>query len=125
MSMESHGGMILTGKNQITRRETFPSATLTTMNPTWTDLRVNPGLYHFKLSTRHEEECNKLRCAERWRTKYGIRKHTVILFVGLSLSDINSEELFLPLVSTTEFCDALHNERTSIISLQASCIFTC
>jgi hypothetical protein len=34
MSLESDGGMILTGEN---RRETCPSATLSTTNPTWID----------------------------------------------------------------------------------------
>jgi hypothetical protein len=33
-SMESHGGMILTGRNWITRRETWKSTTLSTTNPT-------------------------------------------------------------------------------------------
>jgi len=42
--MESHGGMILTGENRKTRRETCPSATLSTTNPTWTDPGANPGL---------------------------------------------------------------------------------
>jgi hypothetical protein len=41
MSMESHGGMILTAEIQRTRRGTFPGATLSTTNPTWTD----PGLH--------------------------------------------------------------------------------
>jgi hypothetical protein len=44
MSMESHGGMILTGENRKTWRETCPSSTLSTINPTWTDPGVNPGL---------------------------------------------------------------------------------
>jgi hypothetical protein len=44
MSLESDGGMILTGENRITRRETCPNATLSTTNPTWIDPGVNPGL---------------------------------------------------------------------------------
>jgi hypothetical protein len=44
MSLESDGGMILTGENRRTRRKTCPSATLSTTNPTWTDLGANPGL---------------------------------------------------------------------------------
>jgi hypothetical protein len=36
--------MKLTGKNQSTRRETCPSATLSTTNPIWTDPGSNPGL---------------------------------------------------------------------------------
>jgi hypothetical protein len=35
--VESHIGMMLTGENRWTRRETCPSATLSTKNPTWTD----------------------------------------------------------------------------------------
>jgi hypothetical protein len=44
MSLESDGGMILTGENHRTRRKTCPSATLSTTNPTWIDPGVNPGL---------------------------------------------------------------------------------
>jgi hypothetical protein len=44
LSIESHGGMILTGENWRTQRETCPSATLSTTNPIWSDLGVNPGL---------------------------------------------------------------------------------
>jgi hypothetical protein len=43
MSLESDGGMILTGENRRTRRKTCPSATLST-NPTWIDPSANPGL---------------------------------------------------------------------------------
>jgi hypothetical protein len=35
--------MILTGENRRTRRKTCPCATLSTTNPTWTDLVANPG----------------------------------------------------------------------------------
>jgi hypothetical protein len=44
MSLESDGGIILTGENRRTRRKTCPSATLSTTNPTWTDQGANPGL---------------------------------------------------------------------------------
>jgi hypothetical protein len=44
MSMENDGGMILTGENRRTRRETCPNATLFTTYPTWIDLGANPGL---------------------------------------------------------------------------------
>jgi hypothetical protein len=44
MSSESDGGMILTGKNRRTRRKTCPSATLSTINPTWSDPAANPEL---------------------------------------------------------------------------------
>jgi hypothetical protein len=36
--------MILIGKNRRTQRETCPSATLSTNNPTRTDPEANPGL---------------------------------------------------------------------------------
>jgi hypothetical protein len=36
--------MTLTGKNGSTQGETYPSATLSTKNPTWTDPGWNPGL---------------------------------------------------------------------------------
>jgi hypothetical protein len=42
MSVESHDGMILPGENQRTWRETCPSATLSTTNPTWIDPGINP-----------------------------------------------------------------------------------
>jgi hypothetical protein len=38
MSMEGHSGIILTWQNWRTRRKICPSATLSTANPTWTDL---------------------------------------------------------------------------------------
>jgi hypothetical protein len=44
MSLESDGGMILTGENRRTLRKTCPSATLSTTNPTWIDQGANPGL---------------------------------------------------------------------------------
>jgi hypothetical protein len=37
MSLESDGGMILTGENRRTRGKTCPSASLSTTNPTWID----------------------------------------------------------------------------------------
>jgi hypothetical protein len=44
MSLESDGGIILTGENRRTRRKTCPSATLSTTNPTWIYPGANPGL---------------------------------------------------------------------------------
>jgi hypothetical protein len=41
MNMDRHGGMIFTGENRRTRRETCPSAALSTTNPTWNE----PGSY--------------------------------------------------------------------------------
>jgi hypothetical protein len=43
--------MKLTGENRSTREKTCPSATLSTTNPTWTDLRSNPGLRGEKPAT--------------------------------------------------------------------------
>jgi hypothetical protein len=42
--MWSSGVMILTGENRRTRRKTYPSATLSTTNPTWSNLGTNAGL---------------------------------------------------------------------------------
>jgi hypothetical protein len=52
-SLESDGGMILTGENRTTRRKTCPSATLSTTNPTWIDPGANPGLRGKRPATNH------------------------------------------------------------------------
>jgi hypothetical protein len=44
MSMESHGGIILTGETEKKQEKTCPSATLSAINPTWTDPGANLGL---------------------------------------------------------------------------------
>jgi hypothetical protein len=44
MSLDSDGGMILTGENRRTRRRTCSSAILSTTSPTWIDPDANPGL---------------------------------------------------------------------------------
>jgi hypothetical protein len=49
----SSGGMMLTGEKQRTQKEICISATLSSTNPTWTDLGVNPGLNGEKLLTNH------------------------------------------------------------------------
>jgi hypothetical protein len=36
--------MKLTGENRSTRGKAYPSATLSTTNPTWTETASNPGL---------------------------------------------------------------------------------
>jgi hypothetical protein len=51
MKVESHGGMILTWENQRAQRKICPSATLSTTNPTWTDLGTNLSLYGERLAT--------------------------------------------------------------------------
>jgi hypothetical protein len=49
--MWSSGGMILTGENQMSRREMSPSASLWTVNSVWTALEANMGLRGKKLTT--------------------------------------------------------------------------
>jgi hypothetical protein len=44
ISLESDGGMILTGENRRAPRKTCPSATLSTTNPIWIDRGAKPGL---------------------------------------------------------------------------------
>jgi hypothetical protein len=51
MSLESDGGMILTGENRRTRRKTCPSATLPTTNPTRIEPEANPVLRGERLAT--------------------------------------------------------------------------
>jgi hypothetical protein len=41
MSMGSYGGLILTGESRRSLRNAFPSATLSTTNPIWTDSGAN------------------------------------------------------------------------------------
>jgi hypothetical protein len=53
MSVESHGGMILTGENWRTWRKTCPNATLSTTHLSWTDLGVNPGFHGGRPATNH------------------------------------------------------------------------
>jgi hypothetical protein len=44
LSMEKHGGMILTGEEREIREKTCPRATLSTINPTWTEPGTNSSL---------------------------------------------------------------------------------
>jgi hypothetical protein len=44
MSMDSHGGMMLTGESRRNSEKPCLSATLPTTNPTWTDQGESPGL---------------------------------------------------------------------------------
>jgi hypothetical protein len=55
--MESHSGMILTGKLKNLGGKTCLSATLSTTNPTWTDLGANSGL-RLKC-TADDNDCNE------------------------------------------------------------------
>jgi hypothetical protein len=51
MSMVSDGGMILTGEDRRSPKETCPSETLPNTNPIWTGPRANPGLRSDRLPT--------------------------------------------------------------------------
>jgi hypothetical protein len=53
MSTESPGGMILTGKTQKKWRKTCHSATMSTTDPTYTDLGANPDLRGESPTTNH------------------------------------------------------------------------
>jgi hypothetical protein len=44
---------MLTAENQTAQRKTCLSVTLSTTNPTWTDLSTNPGLCGEKPATNH------------------------------------------------------------------------
>jgi hypothetical protein len=62
MSMESSGGMILTGENRRNGEKTCPAFSLPTKNRTWSDSGVNPGL-------RDEGQATyPLNSARQWRT---------------------------------------------------------
>jgi hypothetical protein len=52
-SLESDGGMILTGENRRTRRKTCPIATFSTTNPIWIDPGANTGLRGERPATNH------------------------------------------------------------------------
>jgi hypothetical protein len=73
MSVESHGGMILTGETKELKRKTCPSATLYTTNPTWIDL----GLRGERLATN----CLSHGMAFKG-SLIGRRIHTEIYFTG-------------------------------------------
>jgi hypothetical protein len=49
----SNNGMTVTGEKHRTWRKTCPSATLSTKNPTWTALGMNPGLRSEKPTINH------------------------------------------------------------------------
>jgi hypothetical protein len=53
MSMESDDEMILTAENRITRRKPCPSATLSTINPTFIDMGAKMGLRGERPTTNH------------------------------------------------------------------------
>jgi len=47
------GGMTLTGQHQSSQGENFSTATLCTSHPTWTGLRLSPGLHGWRLVTKY------------------------------------------------------------------------
>jgi hypothetical protein len=57
MSMESDGGMILTGETRSTRRKPCAGATLSTTNPTWIDTGANPDLRGDRPATNRLSHC--------------------------------------------------------------------
>jgi hypothetical protein len=72
MSMDNYGGMILTGENHRTGRETCPSITLSTTNPTWIDrglwwAAARPVLMLTK--PVHETYCYLIKDANKEREK--------------------------------------------------------
>jgi hypothetical protein len=54
--------MKLTGENRNTRGKTCPSATLSTINPTWTDLGSKPGLRGERPATNHLSHGTAITC---------------------------------------------------------------
>jgi hypothetical protein len=52
MSKEGYGGMVLTGQTRWSWTHACPSATISTINPTWTDPGANPGLRSEKSATK-------------------------------------------------------------------------
>ena len=46
--VQSIGGMIMTGENQSSQRETYPSAIPFNINPTWTSQGTDPWLHGSK-----------------------------------------------------------------------------
>jgi hypothetical protein len=79
MRMESHGGMILAGENGRTRRETCPSDTMSTTNPTWSDPVANPVL-------RGERPVRQLYEVLKWLPKSKFRNilpvlHSILLLI--------------------------------------------
>jgi hypothetical protein len=78
MSMENHGGMILTGENQITWRKTYPSVTMSTTNRTWTDPGMNLDLFNHRLVTNRLSHSTQVYIiARRCTHKYPLLKNTV------------------------------------------------
>jgi hypothetical protein len=73
-------GMILTGESHISRRETFPSATLQTRNRSWTDLESNPSL-HGEMPATNRTSSNRFLLQKLLRSTRNIYFGLVVCFV--------------------------------------------
>jgi hypothetical protein len=91
MSLESDGGMILTGENRRTRRKTCPSATLSTTNPTWIDPGTNSGLRCERTATNDLSHGTALPLAY-WNVKIKIYQFAWFLYVFETRSFMLEEE---------------------------------
>jgi hypothetical protein len=70
--------MKLTAENRSTRRNTYPSATLSTTNPTWTDPGSNPSLIYISPS------CS-LSYLDMIKTYWAILCHKILLLLFIIL----------------------------------------
>jgi hypothetical protein len=93
MSLESDGGMILTGENQKLGEKTCTSATLSTTSPTWTDPGANLGLCGERSATNRLSHCTATVLTDReWqrschvpdKTTHGLSCVPVAHAIGLS-----------------------------------------
>jgi hypothetical protein len=73
MSLESDGGMILTGENRRTRRKTCPIATLSTTNPTW----IDPGVGNTVTHVSGGRDC--FQGQEHFKYTFGKRRNKVTI----------------------------------------------
>jgi hypothetical protein len=62
--------MKLTGKNRSTREKNYPSATLFTTNPTWTDPGSNPGLRDERPATNRPSNDTAFLQSQRYKEVY-------------------------------------------------------
>jgi hypothetical protein len=76
--IDEYGAMV-EGENRRTRRKTFPSATLSTANPTWIDPGSNPGLRGERPATKRLSH-GTAQCA-----RYLDQNYTIWSFVTFSL----------------------------------------
>jgi hypothetical protein len=93
--------MKLTGENQSTRRKTWPSATLSTTNPTWTEPGSNPdlpgGMPAANRLSHGTAFCDGLTCCEKWfYIKYD-------LILGINIQWTLHRQYFLPSILLYSF----------------------